>query len=113
MRYILHKENDQWWICLEGPGEYVHNTYQHSILIQHELIMEFDWFDGEGSYVMDDDLIIIPEGADLRQIAESYPDREIKVRFKEEVCESIKRAHQEYLDKIFDSGYWPGSSGEE
>lgn len=50
MRYVLHKENDKWWICLEGPG--VHGIYQPTLLIQHELIMEFSWFEGEGTHII-------------------------------------------------------------
>lgn len=93
MRYILHKENDKWWICLEGQAEFIHGEYTPSLLIQHELIMDFNWFDGEGSYVMDDDLVAIPEGSKLRETAEIYPDPDVKVKFREEIYDKIQRNH--------------------
>lgn len=112
MRYVLSKINDRWWVCLEGPGMFIGEKYEPMLLAQHELIMDFPWFDSEGSYVMDDDLIPIPEGSKLRETAETYPDREVKVKFKDEIYDKIQLSHNNYIDSLNDTGLFGYSDGD-
>ncbi len=104
MRYTISKIQNRWWVCLEGPGMFEGNVYHPMLLAQHELLMDFPWFDGEGSYVMDDDLIAIPSGSKLRETAEYYPDREVKVKFRDEIYDKIQLGHNNYLDSLNESG---------
>ena len=104
MRYTIHKINEKWWICLDGSGMFVDGIYHPMMLGQHELLMNFPWFDGEGSYVMDDELDTIPPDSKLREVAEHYPDDNVKVKFKDSILEKIQKNYNDLLDSFYESG---------